>query len=90
MPAHCGEVARRETVADCPPAAAIDLRLIAIGLDPQIICYREDPRDAVRANEDQVLVTLVVDDAFERHMPALDDDVNRWHGSKGIPVQCPL
>src|SRR5262249_53313092 len=53
----------------------------------QVVGYGEDSGHAVRADSGDVLVRLVVDNAFQSHMAAIDDDVNRWNRAHRVAEQ---
>ena len=44
--------------------------------DAQFVSHREDSRNSVRTDIGQVLVSVVVHDAFQDHMTVIDDDVD--------------
>src|SRR6202035_732165 len=56
-------------------------------LDPQVVCHREDSGHAIRPHVDQLFVGLVRNDALKRHVPALDDDVDRRYRPVGVSLE---
>src|SRR5271165_721869 len=55
--------------------------------DPEFVGYREDSWNRVGANSRNVLVSLIVHDTFQRHVPVLDDDPDRGLCTRAVAIQ---
>ena len=56
-------------------------------LNTQVVCYREDIRNAVRPNACHILIALVGNCALERYTAILHNDANARHGAQSIALQ---
>jgi hypothetical protein len=57
-------------------------------LDSEIVFHREDTGDSVGLNIRNVLVSFVRDDSLKSYVATFHDDMNGWHRTNTVTLQC--